>query len=50
MSFTSFIKEPDVKAHFFKTFPLPDVDTPSEVMAPPVTANYSSVGTLLTIC
>ena len=45
MSLTSFIKEPDVRKKFAETFPLPKIDLKAEMKAPPVTKNYSLVGT-----
>lgn len=45
MSLTSFIKEPDVRAKFKQTFPLPKVFLNSELKAPPITSHYAMVGT-----
>ncbi len=45
MSLTSFIKEPDVKKKFAETFPLPKIELKAEIKAPPITKNYSLVGT-----
>ncbi len=45
MSLTSFIKEPDVRKKFSETFPLPKIDLKAEMKAPPITKNYSLVGT-----
>jgi len=45
MSLTSFIKEPDVRKKFAETFPLPKINLKAELKAPPITINYSLVGT-----
>lgn len=45
MSLTSFIKEPDVRKKFTEIFPLPKIDLKGELKAPPITKNYSLVGT-----
>jgi hypothetical protein len=45
MSLTSFIKEPDVRKKFAETFPLPKILLNAEIKAPPITKNYSLVGT-----
>ena len=45
MSLTSFIKEPDVRKKFAETFPLPKIELKAEIKAPPITRNYSLVGT-----
>jgi len=45
MSLTSFIKEPDVRKKFAETFPLPKIELKAEIKAPPITKNYSLVGT-----
>ena len=45
MSLTSFIKEPDVRAKFAETFSLPKINLNAELKAPPITRNYSLVGT-----
>jgi len=45
MSLTSFIKEPDVRKKFAETFPFPKINLDAEMKAPPITKNYSMVGT-----
>jgi len=45
MSLTSFIKEPDVRKKFADTFSLPKIDLKADLKAPPITTNYSLVGT-----
>lgn len=45
MSLTRFIALPDVKARLTQEFPLPSTALKGEMLAPPVTKNYPTVGT-----
>ncbi|MBI5000601.1 MAG: hypothetical protein HZB92_03610 [Euryarchaeota archaeon] len=45
MSLTSFIKNSDVKERFLHEFPKPLFNQKKELLAPPVTNHYASVGT-----
>ncbi|MFA5303302.1 MAG: hypothetical protein WC393_02070 [Candidatus Nanoarchaeia archaeon] len=45
MSLISFINESDVKKKFAETFNLPKIELKVELKAPPITKNYSLVGT-----
>lgn len=44
LSLTKFISLPDVKARFEQEFPLPVTTLKGQILAPPVTKNYSLVG------
>lgn len=43
MSLTKFLKEKDVKRKFQEFFPRPRFTTKKEMLAPPLTENYSLV-------
>jgi hypothetical protein len=45
MSLTSFLKNDDVKERFLQEFPSPSFHLKKEIVAPPLTKNYSLVGT-----
>jgi len=45
MSLTKFLKEKDVKRKFQEFFPKPRFTAKKEILAPPLTENYSLVGT-----
>jgi hypothetical protein len=45
MSLSSFLNQPDVRARFKQEFPKPNLRTNHELLAPPLTKNYSQVGT-----
>ncbi|WP_028843990.1 hypothetical protein [Pseudothermotoga elfii] len=45
MSLTSFLKNKDVKSAFERAFKKPQFDLQAELLAPPLTNNYSLVGT-----
>lgn len=45
MSLTKFIKQKDVKSKFLELFPKPHFTVKHEILAPPLTENYSLVGT-----
>ncbi|GAB4317918.1 MAG: hypothetical protein Kow0084_17600 [Pseudothermotoga elfii] len=45
MSLTSFLKDKDVKNALERTFKKPQFNLQAELLAPPLTNNYSLVGT-----
>ena len=45
MSLTSFLKKPNIKANFKNNFPLKRQKIAGELVAPPITKNYSLIGT-----
>lgn len=45
MSLTSFLKNRDVKEKFSREFTMPKLGLKEEILAPPITRNYSLVGT-----
>jgi len=45
MSLTSFINKKEIRQRFVEVFPLPKINYDAELKAPPLTKNYSLVGT-----